>query len=130
MIPRPGIYSMSETPRQPDPPHAPAAEAEAPDACANDQDSTAAGDPAEFRNPQSAIRNPQSPRLHRIKCWFRSAAAIVGVCLAGLAGSAFMCYGYGGATYRWRGMDVQVRLVPSLRGETRLVFAPLGEVRA
>jgi predicted phosphodiesterase len=68
-----------------------------------------------------------SPRL---KAHIKSAVILLAVCLAGLAGSAFMVYGYGESSYRWRGLDVHVRLVPSFRGETRFVFTPLGEVRA
>jgi predicted phosphodiesterase len=60
----------------------------------------------------------------------RATVALFLLCLGGLAGAAGMVYGFGASTYRWRGMDVEVRIVPSLRGETRFVFAPLGEVRA
>jgi predicted phosphodiesterase len=48
-----------------------------------------------------------------------------GVLLAGLV----ITYA-GTREYRWRGFDVEVAVQPALEGRTRLVFNPLGDVRA
>ena len=47
-----------------------------------------------------------------------------------LFGAAFAVTSFGAQTYHWRAFDVQVSVRPARRGETRLVFTPLGEVRA
>lgn len=46
----------------------------------------------------------------------------------GFAG-ATVC-GFGTRTYQWRAFGLQVGVAPSWQGQTRLIFAPLGEVRA
>src|SRR5947208_1842837 len=45
-------------------------------------------------------------------------------------GSGFVVTAFGKQTYHWRAFDVQVGIQPWSRGETRLIFSPLGEVRA
>lgn len=76
--------------------------------------------------PEARPGPPPSHFKRRLKAF----VAMILLCIAGLGGSAFMVYGYGSSSYRWRGLDLQIRLIPSMHGETRLVFTPLGEVRA
>lgn len=47
-----------------------------------------------------------------------------------LAGPALVITLLGAQTYRWRAFDVEVSLAPAREGVTRLIFTPLGEVRA
>lgn len=80
--------------------------------------------------PSPATTKATCCRRTLLRRHLRGLTALLLLCATGLAGAAFLVYGYGAATYRWRGLDVQVRLIPSIRGETRLIFTPLGEVRA
>jgi predicted MPP superfamily phosphohydrolase len=47
-----------------------------------------------------------------------------------LAGSAIAVVLFGTRTYHWRAFEIEAGIQPSLHGETRLIFTPLGEVRA
>lgn len=51
-------------------------------------------------------------------------------CLLSFGGAALGVGTLGRCAYRWHGFEVELRLVPAWRGETRLVLAPLGEVHA
>src|SRR5690348_16415778 len=46
------------------------------------------------------------------------------------SGSGFVVTAFGKRTYHWRAFDVEVGIQPWTRGETRLIFSPLGEIRA
>lgn len=47
-----------------------------------------------------------------------------------LAGAGMAVTLFGKQTYRWRAFEVEVYIQPAVTGQTRLIFAPLGEVRA
>jgi Icc-related predicted phosphoesterase len=47
-----------------------------------------------------------------------------------LIGSGIAVTLFGARTYHWRAFELEVGIQPSLQGETRLIFTPLGEIRA
>jgi Icc-related predicted phosphoesterase len=47
-----------------------------------------------------------------------------------LIGSGVAVTLFGSRTYHWKAFDIEVGIQPAAQGETRLIFAPLGEVRA
>jgi predicted phosphodiesterase len=47
-----------------------------------------------------------------------------------LAGAGMAVTLFGKQTYRWRAFELEVSIQPAMMGRTRLIFAPLGEVRA
>ena len=53
-----------------------------------------------------------------------------GFFLLSLSAGGAVVGAFGTWTYRWRAFEVQVGVEPALRGQTRLIFTPLGEVRA
>lgn len=59
----------------------------------------------------------------RFACWL----ALCALALAGAAGSVTLL---GAQTFHWQAFTVQVSMRPAWRGQTRLVFTPLGEIRA
>jgi predicted MPP superfamily phosphohydrolase len=50
--------------------------------------------------------------------------------LLSLAGSILSVCTLGRSVYRWHGFAIELRLLPSAQGQTRVVLIPLGEVRA
>jgi predicted phosphodiesterase len=84
-------------------------------------DTTAATEPVETKKPAPA--RPARPRLRLI------GYGVVCALLA-LLGAAAAVTLFGAQTYHWRAFDLEVAVRPALSGETRLIFAPLGEVRA
>lgn len=62
--------------------------------------------------------------------WLRRIAFVLMFVLLSFSGAILSVCTIGRATYRWHGFAVEVRLLPSSIGETRLVLAPLGEVQA
>ncbi len=52
------------------------------------------------------------------------------LCLLAVIGAGFVVTYFGTQTYRWQAFDVAIGVAPARRGETRLLFTPLGEVRA
>lgn len=60
----------------------------------------------------------------------RAVGAALGFVLLSLLGAAFVVSVFGARTYHWRAFDIRVSVQPALRGQTRLDFAPIGEVRA
>jgi Icc-related predicted phosphoesterase len=52
------------------------------------------------------------------------------LCLLSIAGATFAVTYFGGQTFHWLAFDIDLRVHPAWRGETRLVFTPIGEVRA
>jgi predicted phosphodiesterase len=55
---------------------------------------------------------------------------IAGFLLLSLVGAATAVSCFGTWTYHWRAFDIQIGMTPAFPGQTRLIFAPLGEVRA
>ena len=51
-------------------------------------------------------------------------------CLLALLGAGLGVTYCGRQTYHWQAFDVELGVQPALRGQTRLVFTPLGEIRA
>lgn len=51
-------------------------------------------------------------------------------CLLALLGAGLGVTYAGRQTYHWQAFDVEVSMEPALRGETRLIFTPLGEIHA
>lgn len=51
-------------------------------------------------------------------------------CLLSLLGAGLGITYAGRQTYHWQAFDVQIGVEPALKGETRLIFTPLGEIRA
>ncbi|BDI28585.1 phosphohydrolase [Capsulimonas corticalis] len=72
---------------------------------------------------------PQLRRLHYKRLLRRGLFAFLLAALS-LLGAAFIVTSFGAQTYHWRAFEIEVRIQPAARGETRLVFTPLGEVRA
>ncbi len=71
-----------------------------------------------------------SPSKGRLGRHVRRGALALLVAIAALVGAGFAVTVFGAQTYRWRAFDVQVSIQPAPHGETRLEFAPLGEVQA
>ena len=69
-------------------------------------------------------------KTHRARHLLRQASLILGLTLFCGLSAAFTVTEFGPRTYHWQGLDVQVSLQPALRGQTRIVLTPLGEVRA
>lgn len=72
-------------------------------------------------------------RLHAGVRWRRRVYSVFSAALyfvLSLAGAAAAVTLFGAETFHWRAFDVEVSIGPATHGETRLVFAPLGEVRA
>lgn len=67
------------------------------------------------------------PRVRR--CLRVTLLALLFLLLVQIA-TGFVITFFGPRTYYWRGLEVQVGIQPAMRGETRLIFLPLGEVRA
>ena len=67
--------------------------------------------------------------LHRKRILRRGFLALLLGALS-LLGAAFVVTSFGAQTYHWRSFDVEVSVRPARHGETRLIFTPLGEVRA
>lgn len=66
----------------------------------------------------------------RIRRRIRNFALAVALFVLSLAGAAAAVTLFGAQTFHWRAFDIEAGILPSMAGETRLVFAPLGEVRA
>ncbi len=52
------------------------------------------------------------------------------LCFLALLGGAFSVTYFGAQTFHWQAFAVNVDIRPAWRGQTRLVFTPLGEIRA
>jgi predicted phosphodiesterase len=85
---------------------------------------------ASFVLPEPKARPPLTERQRRVRYLARSAALGVLLFVLSLIGSGVAVTLFGSHTYRWRAFEISAGIQPSLRGETRLVFTPLGEVRA
>jgi len=72
----------------------------------------------------------QSIPRRRARRWLRLGSLTLGLALLCCLCAAFTVTEFGAQTYHWQGLDVQVGLQPALRGQTRLILTPLGEVRA
>lgn len=85
----------------------------------------------ELDTPPSASATPTSRARARkaLRVATRVALAALFVALA-LGGAAVAVTLFGTQTYHWRAFDIEAGIEPALHGETRLIFAPLGEVRA
>lgn len=70
---------------------------------------------------------PAAPRARRIL--LRLALGFLFLALA-LAGAGIAVTLFGKQTYHWRAFELEVSIRPAMTGQTRLIFAPLGEVRA
>jgi predicted phosphodiesterase len=68
--------------------------------------------------------------LSRIPRWLRGIGFLCLLFVLSILGAGFTVTYFGSQTYRWRAFEVRLSIHPALRGETRLVFTPLGEVRA
>lgn len=73
------------------------------------------------------INGPQSRSSRR---WLRLTALVLGLALFCILSAIFTVTEFGAQTYHWQGLDVQVSLQPALRGQTRIILTPLGEVHA
>ena len=62
--------------------------------------------------------------------WGRRFAALFFLCFLALLGGAFIVSCFGAQTFHWQAFAVNVSIRPAWRGQTRLVFTPLGEIRA
>lgn len=60
----------------------------------------------------------------------RGAGVFCLFCLLSLLGAGLAVTYCGRQTYHWQAFDVELGVQPALRGQTRLVFTPLGEIRA
>jgi len=60
----------------------------------------------------------------------RRFAALFPLCFLALLGGAFSVTFFGAQTFHWQAFAVRVGIQPAWRGQTRLVFTPLGEIRA
>ncbi len=60
----------------------------------------------------------------------RRFAALFPLCFLALLGGAFSVTFFGAQTFHWQAFAVNVGIRPAWRGQTRLVFTPLGEIRA
>ncbi len=60
----------------------------------------------------------------------RRFAAWFPLCFLAVLGAAFSVSVFGAQTFHWQAFAVDVSIRPAWRGETRLVFTPLGEIRA
>jgi len=76
------------------------------------------------------IPSPASPRKPRVRRWLRATFLALLYLLLLQVGAGFTVTYFGPQTYHWRAFEVQVGIQPSWRGETRLIFTPVGEVRA
>ncbi|HEV2471755.1 MAG TPA: metallophosphoesterase, partial [Chthonomonadales bacterium] len=73
---------------------------------------------------------PRSGKLRRhVRLAGRIAHALAFAALC-IAGATLAVFGLGRSEYQWHGLGVEVRLAPSLRGETRIELTPLGQVSA
>lgn len=61
---------------------------------------------------------------------FRGVGVFCLFCLLSLLGAGLAVTYAGRQTYHWQAFDVELGVQPALRGQTRLVFTPLGEIRA
>lgn len=66
----------------------------------------------------------------RVRRWVRGGMVAALFFILSLLGSGVAVTLFGTRTYHWKAFDIEAGIQPSLRGETRLIFAPLGEVRA
>lgn len=62
--------------------------------------------------------------------WVRRSASLFPLCLLALLGGAFSVSFFGAQTFHWQAFAVNVSIRPAWHGQTRLVFTPLGEIRA
>jgi predicted MPP superfamily phosphohydrolase len=60
----------------------------------------------------------------------RAVGAAILFFVLSLAGAAAAVVLFGAQTFHWRAFEVEASIAPSWQGETRLAFAPLGEIRA
>lgn len=67
------------------------------------------------------------PRKCRWGAWLRFYLLLT---VTSLLGAAFCVSSFGARTYRWQAFEVEARLQPAWPGQTRMLFPPLGEVRA
>src|SRR5690349_2945825 len=70
------------------------------------------------------------PRRSRRRRWLRAAVRAVALFVLSLAGAGLIITTFGAQHYHWRAFEMEVGIVPAMQGQTRLLFAPLGEVRA
>jgi predicted MPP superfamily phosphohydrolase len=80
-----------------------------------------------------AVAKEDRARVHssvRWRRWAGKTTLVILVFILSLCGSAVAVTLFGTQTFHWRAFDIEVGIQPSLIGETRLIFAPLGEVRA
>ena len=68
------------------------------------------------------------PPIHHPR--LRAAGVFCLFCMLSLLGSGLAVTYCGRQTYHWQAFDIELGVQPALRGQTRLVFTPLGEIRA
>jgi predicted phosphodiesterase len=82
---------------------------------------------------EETLTEPVSERrasFSRTPRWLRGIGFFCLLFLLSIMGAGLSVTLFGSQTYRWRAFEVRLSVHPALRGETRLVFTPLGEVRA
>jgi predicted phosphodiesterase len=82
---------------------------------------------------EETLRQPISerpPPTTRVPRWLRGFGFLCLLFLLSILGAGLTVTLFGSQTYRWRAFEVRLSIQPALYGETRLVFTPLGEVRA
>jgi len=67
---------------------------------------------------------------HFARSGARRFLVLFSLCFLALLGGAVSVTYFGAQTFRWQAFAVQVSIRPAWRGQTRLVFTPLGEIRA
>ncbi|HLJ53401.1 MAG TPA: metallophosphoesterase [Chthonomonadaceae bacterium] len=77
-----------------------------------------------------ALPDAATRRRLRFQRAIRQAAWVTAYVLLCVIGSALSVATLGRTVYRWHGFAVELRVVPSPRGQTSLVLMPLGEVHA
>ncbi len=92
-----------------------------------------AADSAPAKEEENSAAAQGRARLHatlRWKRWLRRLGLAALFFVLSLMGAAVAVTLFGSQTFHWRAFDIEAGIQPSARGETRLIFAPLGEVRA
>lgn len=87
-------------------------------------------DPRIARAETIAAAPSAKVRATRARRWLRALVFVCSLFLLSLIGAGFTVTSFGAQTYHWRAFDVEVGIQPAMQGQTRLIFAPLGEVRA
>lgn len=95
---------------------------------------TAVPEPEPTVETESVRHAPPLSAAAKRRRWLRRIGLIflkgVGLIALSLVCAGLIVTTYGARSYHWKAFEIEFSMRPAMHGETRLIFAPLGEIRA